>query len=194
MSETIYYLPGYRGHLGTGLGQALLQRGFDVTGRETRGDFDAMSFDDQVATVASDLTEHFWSENARVIANSFGAYLFLHAQSGMPSYPGKVLLLSPIVGQFHNDESGLNFIPPFAERLRDLIAHGQVPTPRCCEMHVGEEDWQSSPANVVALGEALALPVHVVPRNGHNLEIRYVGALLDRWLAKPMTSPFKDLA
>lgn len=34
MSETIYYLLGYRGQFGTGLGQALVQSGFDATGRD----------------------------------------------------------------------------------------------------------------------------------------------------------------
>jgi pimeloyl-ACP methyl ester carboxylesterase len=182
MTEVVYYLPGYRGQLATGLGQALLSRGFDVTGRETRGDFDQLTFADQVHTVANDLQQHFWSEQARVVANSFGAYLFLHAQSRMPAYPGRVLLLSPIVGQFQNDESGLNFIPPFAECLRGLVQLGKLPSPRTCEVHVGEEDWQSMPANVMALGEALSLQVHIVQRSGHMLDIQYVSVLLDRWL------------
>jgi hypothetical protein len=38
-AKTVYYLPGYGGQLGTGLGRALMDRGFDVAGRETRGDF-----------------------------------------------------------------------------------------------------------------------------------------------------------
>ena len=31
--ETIYYLPGHGGLIRTGLGQELLDRGYDVTGR-----------------------------------------------------------------------------------------------------------------------------------------------------------------
>ena len=31
MKNTIYYLPGMGGHLGSGLGQGLLSRGYDVT-------------------------------------------------------------------------------------------------------------------------------------------------------------------
>lgn len=38
--NTVYYLPGARGQLGAGLGQALLDRGCSITGRETRGEFD----------------------------------------------------------------------------------------------------------------------------------------------------------
>ena len=79
---TIYYLPGRVGQLGTGLGQALLDRGFGVTGRETRGDFVNWDFSDQVACVADDIGKHFWCADALVVANSFGAYLLLHALEG----------------------------------------------------------------------------------------------------------------
>ena len=34
MSKTVYYLTGMNGRLATGLGEALLSRGVDVTGRE----------------------------------------------------------------------------------------------------------------------------------------------------------------
>jgi alpha-beta hydrolase superfamily lysophospholipase len=71
----------------------------DLAGRETVGDFRGMRFMDQIETVAEDLQTHFWREDAHVVANSFGAYLFLNAQSLMPAFPGKVLLLSPIVGE-----------------------------------------------------------------------------------------------
>lgn len=37
IQKTVYYLPGAGGQLSTGLGQGLMDRGFDVTGRETRG-------------------------------------------------------------------------------------------------------------------------------------------------------------
>ena len=69
MTSLIYYLPGWAGHLSTGLGKALMNRGFDVTGRETRGDFKVLSFTDQVKTVKEDLLKHFWSEGSRFIAN-----------------------------------------------------------------------------------------------------------------------------
>ena len=79
MKKTIYYLTGMRGRLASGLGQAMLSRGFEVTGRELIGEFKDLGFQDQIETVAEDLRSHFWSEDALVIANSFGAYLFLPA-------------------------------------------------------------------------------------------------------------------
>ena len=126
---TVYCLPGYGGRLDTGLGAALLQRGFSIAGRMTVGDFRSMRFADQVATVASDLQDKFWQPDAQVIANSFGAYLFLHAQAALPPFPGRVLLLSPIVGEFDHADQPVHFSPPLPNRLVQLVAKDQLTCP-----------------------------------------------------------------
>jgi pimeloyl-ACP methyl ester carboxylesterase len=182
VKSTVYYLPGWGGQLGTGLGQALMERGFDVAGRETRDDFKALSFTEQVQCVVQDLQQHFWSDGSMVVANSFGGYLFLHAQSQLPPYPGQVLLLSPIVGSFDDESRDMHFYPPQAERLFELIDAGQMVSPLHAEIHTGEHDWQSHPKAVQRLGEALGIPVHVVAGGEHRLPQRYVGDLLDRFL------------
>jgi pimeloyl-ACP methyl ester carboxylesterase len=185
MTHTVYYLTGMGGTLHTGLGKALLDRGFDVTGRQLSGEFRNVSFTDQIDTVCNDLKEHFWDEDALVVCNSFGAYIFLHAQAqlGEP-YIGKTLLLSPIVGEFENQDSErpMNFIPPRANVLMELAQSGKYPSPKYCEIHTGAEDWQSNPVNVTKFGELVGIPVHVVPDGGHMLPREYVSAVLDRWL------------
>ena len=60
MKNTIYYLPGMGGHLGSGLGQGLLSRGYDVTGRETTGEFRDLKFQSQIDAIAEDLRANFW--------------------------------------------------------------------------------------------------------------------------------------
>lgn len=182
MKRTIYYLPGHGGRLETGLGEALLSRNFKVIGRETVGEFRTLPFSDQVAIVATDLTSTHWQSDALVIANSFGAYLFLHAQTLMTPYIGTVLLLSPIVGEFSNETTKMGFIPPQAGKLLQLVQSGQFSIPRKCEIHVGEQDWQSDPVAVMALASQINIPVTVVPNAGHMLGREYVSALLDRWL------------
>jgi len=181
--NNIYLLPGYGGRLDTGLGGALLQRGFNVSGRETIGDFRALPFNEQVAVVATDLRHHFWRNDARVIANSFGCYLFLHAQAQLPPFVGRVLLLSPIVGEFTQPDKGMNFSPPHHTRLSQLAKEGLMPCPLDAQIHVGTEDWQSVPDNVQAFGQAVGIPVHLAEGRGHMLGEDYVGPLLDRWLA-----------
>ena len=185
-THAVYYLPGAGGQLITGLGQGLLDRGFNVVGRETRGDFRSLPFDEQVRSVMQDLREHFWHERAKVVCNSFGAYLFLHAQAQMDAFIGRVLLLSPIVGEFSNEHSKMSFSPPRPKRLLYLAQAGQFNAPAQCEIHVGENDWQSVPAQVQAFGVFTGIPVTLVPGSGHNLSKAYVGPLLDRWLNWPI--------
>jgi hypothetical protein len=184
MPKSIYFLPGHGGRISNGLGQELVRRGFDVLGRETVGEFKKLDFDAQVETVASDLKAGFWHQDALVIANSYGAYLLLLALSSLETFPGKVLLLSPIVGEFSNDRTRMGFIPPYANRLHDLASKGLYPCPEHCEIHVGSEDWQSIPDNVTAFSSLINAQVTVVQGAGHGLPKMYVAGLLDRWLVE----------
>lgn len=93
-----------------------------------------------------------------------------------------MLLLSPIVGEFSNQDTQMNFVPTRATRLMELAMNGSYPTPRHCEAHVGQHDWPSNPINVAKFGELVGIDVHVVPDGGHNLPHAYVGAVLDQWL------------
>ena len=184
MRKIVYYLPGFGGQLGTGLGQGLLSRGCEVTGRETRGTFKELTFRQQVDAIAEDLQQHFWQEDSYVIANSFGAYLFLHAQAQMQPYVGNLLLLSPIVGDFRNEQVKMGFVPPFPERLLELAKSGKFSKPNKCQIHVGTEDWQSVPENVVKFAELVGVDVTLVDGAGHVLGKNYVDDLLDQWLTK----------
>lgn len=184
MSQPVYYLTGMGGRFDTGLGQGLLSRGFEISGRELVEEFRKLDFQKQIDLVAADLKDNFWFEDAHVIANSFGAYLFLHAQMQMDPYIGKVILLSPIVGEFGNEETRMNFIPPRADKLLEVAQSGNFPIPKQCEIYLGSEDWQSNPSNVKAFGSMLGLDVTVVQHAGHMLPKEYVGALLDTWFAK----------
>ena len=182
MSRIVYFLPGFGGQLGKGLGQGLLDRGCEVTGRETRGTFKSLNFKEQIDTVAEDLAQHFWHDDSYVIANSFGAYLFLHAQAQLPSYVGNLLLLSPIVGDFRNEQVNMGFVPPYPDRLLQLADAREFPAPLKCQIHVGTEDWQSVPTNVQKFAELVGLEVKLVQGAGHMLGKDYVGSVLDQWL------------
>lgn len=114
--------------------------------------------------------------------------LFLNAQTLLPPFPGRAgpgrpPLLAPIVGDASQEDRMLHFVPLRAGQLQELIGQGAYPAPVRCEIHVGEHDWQSVPANVQAIGRALGLRVSSVPEIGHQLPKAYVGALLVDWLA-----------
>ena len=180
-SINIYFLPGHGGRIANGLGQELTKRRYEVVGRETVGDFKKLDFKDQVTTIANDIKEHFWREDAKIIANSFGGYLLLHALSKLDPYVGKILLLSPIVGEFSSEEIRIGFIPPYADRLGELASANSYPVPMNCSFHVGSKDWQSNPENVTKFARLLGLPITVVPNAGHQLPKDYVSSLLDNF-------------
>jgi hypothetical protein len=182
-TAALYYLPGRGGRLNAGLGLELQTRGYPVAGRERTGQFQRLRFSEQVEVIADDLRTQFWHAEAQVVAHSFGAYLFLHAQASMPPFPGKVLLLSPVIGGSVAPGNGPRFYPPFAERLLDLARAGQLRVPARCEIHVGAVDWQCSPEGLRSFGELMGIPVSVVPEAGHRLDETYVRGVLDGWLA-----------
>ncbi len=182
MQKTIYYLPGRGGRLTSGLGMALKERGYSVFGREISGAFQKLSFTDQVNVVASDLLTDFCNDDSLLVANSFGAYFFLHAQAQTLPFKGKVLLLSPIVGESSREETLANFIPPRADELQKVFMSGNYPAPRRCEIHVGSEDWQSGPANVLKIASSIGANFYIVSGVGHELGKEYVARVLDSWL------------
>ncbi len=182
---TIYCLPGRGGRLDAGLGLELLRRGHALAGRETVGAFARLPFAAQIDAIAADLHAEHWREDALVIANSYGAYLFLHAQARLAPFPGRVLLLSPVVGPVSSPGNGVRLSPPMGDLLLTRAGAGDLAVPRACEIHVGALDWQSPPALVSRLGRLAGIPVHVVPGNGHMLDKAYVAHLLDAWLAPP---------
>jgi hypothetical protein len=165
-----------------GLGPEIQSRGLAITGRETVGDFDNIPFADQVRTVADDLLTHFWHTDARVIANSFGAYLFLQAQATLEPFPGRVLLLSALLGDGENPATGQSFMLPRTDSLKQKLQSGTYPVPKALEVHVGALDWQANPERWLAHASQLGFDLCVVPGGGHRLDHEYVGSVLNSWL------------
>ena len=154
-----------------------------MSGRETLGDFAKLPLPHQAQAIAKDLQAEFWDSAAQVIANSYGAYLLLFAQSLMPAFPGKVLLLSPVIGAATQSSVGnVSFAPPYADRLMALARLGELVVPQHCEIHVGANDWQCPAERLSEFGRLTGVPVIIVPDAGQMLNHGYVCAILDQWL------------
>lgn len=184
MIRPIYYLPGAHGRLESGLGVGLIERGLRVYGRATVDEFRQYAFDDQTALIRSDLrAPEWWNSSSLVITNSYGSYLFLNAQLHMPSFPGRVLMLSPILGSFESTERAQTFVPPYADRLMKAVRDGIFPKLDQLEVHVGSEDWQSPPGLTCEFAKLIGASVTIAAGRGHMLGKDYVGPVLDRWLS-----------
>ena len=178
----IYYLPGRNGELNAGLGMAIQQRGYQVEGREITSDFAGISFQEQINVIKVDLRDGYWESGSEVVAVSYGAYLLMHALSEMKSFPGKILLLSPILGGATDEKHYASFQPPRADRLMKRVYAGKFCKPESLEVHVGDGDWQSNPVRVAQLGEKIGADVFFASDTGHQLGSNYVSCVLDQWL------------
>lgn len=167
-----YYLPGRGGRLNGGLGTALGQFG-EVRGRELSGDFARLRFDEQVELIRADLH----GQDCPVVANSFGCYLLLNALLDQPPYPGRILLLSPILGDAENPDTGMVYCPPRARTFFDALLAGKLKFAAPAHVLVGSEDWQCNRAALPLLRASGAL-VEELSGGGHELGKEAVGGAL----------------
>ena len=65
MKDTVYYLPGMGGRLETGLGEGIIQRGYNVVGQATLGAFKKLRFQEKIDIITTDLMESFWSDSSK---------------------------------------------------------------------------------------------------------------------------------
>jgi predicted alpha/beta hydrolase family esterase len=181
MSDSIYYLTGRGGQLNKGLGEAILERGYKLSGREMSGAFDKLAIQTQIDLITQDLQDGFWQKDSKVIAVSYGAYLLLQVLAELEPYVGSILLLSPVLGGVADGAKMHYFSPPRSGKLTGLIDNKQFPVPNDIEIHVGDNDWQSPFKRAVQFAEAMNGQCNVVSNAGHQLGKDYVALVLDRW-------------
>jgi len=182
--KTIYYLPGRDGKVATGLGKGILDLGYGLEGRETPGSFKNLSFSEQLELVANDLQSNYWSQDAKVVAVSYGCYLLLHTLSALEPYPGSILLISPVLGGVINKGTLRYYSPARPNKLMELAETKSFPAPKHIEIHVGEKDWQSPYERVIQFGDSVQANYVVVPNVAHDLGKDYVGPVLVEWIRR----------
>jgi len=79
LRKKVYLLPGRGGRVDGFMGKILSDLGYEVVGHNIDKHFQTTKFSQQVAVIKDDLEALFFDHNAKVVANSYGAYLFLHA-------------------------------------------------------------------------------------------------------------------
>ena len=179
MSRAIYYLPGRNGKLSEGLGAFLQEHCDELSGREVSGDVRGLPFEAQLEVIRQDLIDSHWHENGRLVANSYGAYLLLHALINMEPYPGKMFLLSPILGAVQTKDS--YFRPPSAKLLLNSFDDKTFPMPRDLSCIVGDMDWQSVPDRCELLCNAVGGSLEKIPIMGHGIEPLAVASSMAGW-------------
>ena len=184
---TIYYIPGRGGRLNKGLGLELSSRGYDLMGREIAdpgprdqsNPFASLSFQQQVQVIQHDLKAHFWTPEALVIGNSFGAYLIAHSILQLGKFPGKCLFLSPVLGAVKT--TGMLFKPPKSSALKDAIETRSFPS-IILDIVVGSRDEHFVVEVAEKLDQLTDGAITIIDGEGHRLSHQIVKNKLDHWL------------
>ena len=170
-----------------GLGLELSSRGYDLLGREIAGPgprdqsnpFASLSFQEQVQVIQHDLKTHFWTPEALVIGNSFGAYLIAHSILQLGKFPGKCLFLSPVLGAVKT--TGMLFKPPKSGALKDAIETRSFPS-IILDIVVGSSDEHFVHEVAEKLGQLTDGAITILDNEGHRLSHEIVKDKLDHWL------------
>lgn len=193
--KLIYWLPAYGATLAQGVGQTLVRAGVDVAGRETRGAFHALAFEQQVEVVKNDLLQHAWRRDGCVIAQGYGAYLFLHVQLHLLAFPGRLLLISPLMGCLPHEVESLSYrLPPQPSEILERASAGAFAFGERCTWLVGEHDRTAPVEYVRQLADQVRQEPEVIKGEGHTINANWLDWRVSEWLAEQGVSLADDHA
>lgn len=118
IKKSIFYISGRNGDFTTGLGEYLATKTEELNGLSLSDKFLSEEFETQLEVI-SELLSKARAKQSIIVANSYGAYLLLHAILANRIGLSKLILISPILGATY---SGNRFFkPPFSRRLHALM-------------------------------------------------------------------------
>lgn len=165
--KEIYIIPG-RGQEIINYSVFLSELGFNISGREIyKPPFSNSSFSDQISILSNDIKQSAWYKFGVIVSFSYGSYLLLQTlMSEDDPYPGKVLLVSPVLGAMKR--SFLSSTPPRAEKLRLAMQTNIFPAPDYSEILIGQYDACLDLAK--AFSNTLNSRLLIIPDQGHRLD------------------------
>ncbi len=176
--NAVYLRPG-RGNRLRDLGDLVCDLGFDGYGRELAPPWARLGFTEPIRLIQHDLAAAFWDAGARLIGHSYGAYLLLHALADREPFPGRILLLAPVLGAALDAQRLYLARPPRADKLLRLAQNHEFPTPHSLELHTGALDDGCDPALATRWRSLIpGARLVLVPDQGHQLAADYVQRVL----------------
>ena len=175
----LIYITGRTGDANQGLGAYLKELNPNRIGLSVNNTFLNLDFVDQVAVVRNLIAE-FDAPSTSVIANSYGAYLVLHALISAPACQCKVLLLSPALGGLMDKKAMVYARQPSTNKFEQALNAGLITKPGRLEFHIGEHDGGYDPVRIAGLLGADVL--NVIPGQGHMVDKATVAHIVRNFL------------
>jgi pimeloyl-ACP methyl ester carboxylesterase len=181
--EMVFLVPGRWEGLDGVMGRIISSLGFAVKGRAITPEFLSLWFSEQLNMVEADLRSGFWDVHAALVGHSYGAYILLHALAAMPSFPGRVLLISPVLGPGVTESKNYCVMPPRADRLLETARKGEFPNPGYLEIHTGAMDRGCDPPMAQEFASCIGnVRLYIVPDVGHKLPEDYILGVMREFL------------
>ena len=177
------YITGRGGSATHGLSSYLSTLVDDYKGLANDSVLHRLSVDEQIRVVAE-----FSEAATHLIANSFGAYLWLLSRIDAAPSDTRVLLLSPVLGRAVDPEKMLLSRPPRLRALESAIAEGRVILPSNISVRTGREDPVCDFQVAIAQCERLGVrDLMVLAGEEHNIDHHVTAHIVDESL-----KPYSD--
>ena len=181
--QRVIYITGRGGDANKGLGEYLKTLHANRIGLSVNSQFLQLDFQNQI-NVVSKLIGEFDSSHTRIIANSYGAYLCLHALIDAPSYLSHFLLLSPAIGAALNEQTLAYSRMPGCQKYNFAVAEERLTKPASLAIYIGDKDDGYDPQRFTDLCVALATgPHHLVENQEHALDKVLIQKIVGQFLS-----------
>ena len=136
------------------------------------------SVDEQINTVTE-----FCKPATHLIANSYGAYLWLLSRIDAKPTDTRVLLLSPVMGRAIDPEKMLSSRPPRLRGLENAITEGRINLPQQVRVVTGRDDDVCTYRTAVAQCGKLGIEdLSIAKDEGHNMSHALVSKVVTDFL------------
>jgi hypothetical protein len=179
---SILYITGRNGHFQRGLGEYLDSLTDSFSGVSLDPVFFRQPFNEQVAKIQTAIGS---SVDQKIIANSYGGYLLMHALIDRSEVGHDVLLLSPVLGKAISLESIRFSRLPGANRLLEALEQGGFAKPRHMEIHTGDVDHSCCPLLAAKFAEGIpADRFELIPGQGRMIDRPIVQGIIDGFITR----------
>ena len=173
------YITGRGGSVTQGLSLYLSTLVDDYQALANDVELHRLSVDEQINIVTK-----FCKPATHLIANSYGAYLWLLSRIDAEPTDTRVLLLSPVMGRAIDPEKMLSSRPPRLRGLESAITEGRLEMPEQVRVVTGRDDdvcnYQTAISQCAKLGFA---ELSIAEDEGHNIS----HALISKTVAEFLT-------